>query len=162
MRAVRDVGSTSRSPTTRRRSVAARRHAAEHGADTGEELARVHGLRQVVVRPELEADDAVRLVALRGEHEHRDGALLAEPAEHVETVETRHHHVEDDDVHAALRERGETAPAVGGVGEDDVMGREVRAQQVRELAVVVDEEGADRHRVPGNMALPGSPVEAPG
>jgi hypothetical protein len=48
-----------------------RRLAPQHGVDARHELARVEGLGEVVVRAHLEADDAVHVVALRGEHDDR-------------------------------------------------------------------------------------------
>jgi hypothetical protein len=38
--------------------------------DTGDQLARIEWLRQVVVRAQLETDDAVDVGAVRGEHDH--------------------------------------------------------------------------------------------
>ena len=46
-----------------------RRAAAQDGLEAGQQLARVEWLGQVVVRAQLEADDAIGVVAARGEHQ---------------------------------------------------------------------------------------------
>ena len=55
-----------------------RARAAQHRAQPGQQLARAEGLGHVVVGAELEADHAVGLVALGGEHEDGDAALVAD------------------------------------------------------------------------------------
>src|SRR5581483_3483041 len=52
--------------------------AAQDGADARRELARREGLRDVVVRAELEPDDAIGLLAARGQHDHWQLALRAD------------------------------------------------------------------------------------
>src|SRR6218665_1786852 len=52
-----------------------RRPAAQHRMDAREHLARVEGLAQVVVGPHLQADDAIDILALGGEHDDRRAVI---------------------------------------------------------------------------------------
>ena len=62
------------------------------------ELARGERLRHVVVRPELEPDDPVGLLATCRQHDHRQLGARADPAAELEPVGPGQHHVEDDEV----------------------------------------------------------------
>ena len=50
--------------------------AAEHRLHAQDKLSRAERLGDVVVRPDLETEDAVHLLAARGEHQHREPGLL--------------------------------------------------------------------------------------
>src|SRR3990170_115664 len=50
--------------------------APEHGVHAREQLARIEGLGQVVVGAHLQADDAVDVIALGGEHDDRGARVL--------------------------------------------------------------------------------------
>src|SRR5688572_20210347 len=56
---------------TRRSRRLALRRAPQYRLDASDELARVEGLRQVIVGADFEADDAIDVVALGGEHDDR-------------------------------------------------------------------------------------------
>ena len=68
------------------------------------ELARGEGLGDVVVGAELEAEDAVDLVAARGEHDDRDVRGGAQVLAMSSPDLPGQHHVEDDEVGLDLRE----------------------------------------------------------
>src|SRR6188472_1517159 len=71
----------------------------EERPDAAQELAKGERLGHVVVGAELEAHDLVELVAARREEQHRRlGARRAEAAQHLEPVDARELHVEDDEV----------------------------------------------------------------
>ena len=64
-----------------------------------DELAKCEGLAEIVVRSELEAEDAVELLVFRGEEEDRQLlAACAKTAAELEAVEARHEDVEDGEV----------------------------------------------------------------
>ncbi|MNL31347.1 hypothetical protein D3C87_1531310 [compost metagenome] len=77
--------------------------AAQQGLDAGDQLAEAEGLDQVVVGADLEADDAVDLLALGGEHDDGDVVLLAaQKAADLEAAQLGQHEVQNDQV--GLRE----------------------------------------------------------
>lgn len=61
--------------------------------NAGGEFARVERLAHIVVRTQLQPDDAVDIVRAGREHENRHLRLLAEGAAHFQAVHLRHHHV---------------------------------------------------------------------
>jgi hypothetical protein len=67
------------------------------------QFAHVEGLGQRVVGAELEADNAVDLLAARGEHEHRRGRGLPHPAQDIDAAQARQHPMEDDQIGALMR-----------------------------------------------------------
>ena len=78
--------------------------AAQHRPDPRGHLARAERLDDVVVGAELEADDAVGLLAAGGEHDDRDARALAQRAADVVAGAVGEHHVEEDEVgHARSR-----------------------------------------------------------
>ena len=83
---------------------------AQHDLDARQQLARVERLGQVVVGAHLQADDAVGLVAARGQHDHRDFRLRAQLAAQRQPVVAGQHHVEHDQVEVPARSRHATWP----------------------------------------------------
>ena len=118
--------------------------AAQDRADASHQLARVEGLGEVVVGAELEADDAVHVVAPRREHQHGDPGRGPDGAEHVEAVESGQHHVQHGEVVAAGRQALHGAGAVRLAVEDEALPGEILAEQLAQLGVVVDQQHARR------------------
>ena len=81
---------------------ALRRRPTEDGLHPSDELPRVERLRQVVVGPDLEADDLVHVLVARGQHQDRHVGALADPAADLDPVDVREHQVEDDERDLAL------------------------------------------------------------
>ena len=109
---------------------------------------RSEGLGQVIVRAQLEADDAVHRVALGREHQDRHLAHLAghcanAPAD-LQAVHVRQHQVQDQQLHrhTALRllQQRHTGPGVQPVGDGEARALEVLAHHLREAGVVFDHE----------------------
>src|SRR5262249_2541621 len=71
--------------------------AAENCANTSDELLGAEWLHDVVVRPQVEADDAIALVSASGEHHDRDFAEAPQLAGDVESVAIGKPEVEDDE-----------------------------------------------------------------
>lgn len=66
-------------------------------SDPGGELAETERFCEVVVGTDVQAADAIVHGVARGEHEHRRPAIGgAQPPAHLETVDLREHHVQDD------------------------------------------------------------------
>jgi hypothetical protein len=82
----------------------------QYRVDPGDQLARIEGLGKVVVGAHLQADDAVHLVALGGEHHDRGpvvplgGISPPEAAADREPVLARKHEIEHHQVVALARE----------------------------------------------------------
>ena len=121
-----------------------RARAAQHRADAGEELARHEGLGEVVVGAHLEADDAVHILAARGEHQDRGvgvrPAARAQVAAQGESVLAGHHEVEHDQVDAVGLERGLHLAPVGGGGAAQALLLEVVGEQLADVAIVIDDQ----------------------
>ena len=73
---------------------------AEHGFHPGDQLPRVERLRHVIIGADLQAHDAVDVVAAGREDDDRDVAGLAELLADGQAVHLRHHDVEHDQVRA--------------------------------------------------------------
>jgi hypothetical protein len=87
--------------------------AAQHGPDPGDQLLQAEGLGQVVVAALGEAADLVLARVAGGEEHHRcDIAVGAQPPAHLEAVESRHAHVEDQQVGVVGRDRGQRTGAI--------------------------------------------------
>jgi hypothetical protein len=130
-------------PSSPGRPAGRRGAAAQHGVDARHELARVEGLGQVVVGAHLQADDAVHLVALGGEHD--DGGRAARGAQAPadrEPVLARQHQVEHQQVVALARELPVHRLRVGHRAHLELLLAEVAREQVAQALVVVDHEDA--------------------
>ena len=113
---------------------------AQERTDTAAELADREGLRDVVVRAELEAEHLVELVVTRREHDDRHGALGPQPLAHLEPVQLRQHQVEHDEVEGAFAEPGERLLAVAGGDDAEPVALERVGEELLHGLLVVDEE----------------------
>src|SRR5213593_182235 len=77
----------------------------EDGTGPGHDLARREGLRDVVIGAELQADDAVGLLALGREHDDRRLRLCPDPPKDLQAIDPREHEIQQDEVGSAGRER---------------------------------------------------------
>jgi hypothetical protein len=69
---------------------------AQDRPDPGDQLAGVERLSQIIVRPDLQPDDAIHLIAAGGEHEHGYFALFANSLQGLESIAARKHHIQND------------------------------------------------------------------
>ena len=117
---------------------------AEDRLDAAAELPDGEGLRDVVVGAQLQAEHLVDLLGLGGQHDDGHGAAGADPAADVEAVELGQHHVQHDEVEAAVAQARESLPSVQG--RDHVVA--LLAQRIREQlldrSLIVDEQYARR------------------
>jgi hypothetical protein len=124
--------------------------AAEDGLDAQQQLAHAEWLGDVVVGAELEADDAVDLVAARADHDHGDAAgALAHPqvAADLGAGHVGQHPVEEDEVRrTALAEEAHRGRAVLARPERGVtLALEAVAQGLDQVLLVIDEEDRAGH-----------------
>ena len=150
-------------PRPRRSSRPAARGGAALGArrrrrGPAQELADREGLAEVVVGAELEPQDAVELLVLRGEQEGWGGSLrVRRRVEELETVEPRHEDVEDREVgEGVLEARPRLQPVRERLGPTRPRQRE--RDRAAEALLVVDEgdERGDGRVHAGNLAHPGA------
>ena len=71
---------------------------AQHCAHARDQLFGRKRLGQIIVGPKLQADQLVRLLGARGEHDDRHLALAPQRAGDIQTVETRKAQIQDDQV----------------------------------------------------------------
>ena len=110
------------------------------------ELEHAERLGQVVVGAELEAEDAVELGRLRGQHQdRRRAAARAQRLRHLETVEAGHHQVEDEQVGRPLALPGERRGAVADRVHVVARALQVHHQQVADVGLVFGDEDRRGH-----------------
>ncbi len=132
--------------------------ASQHVAHAREQLARVERLREVIVGADLEADDAVHLVALAGQHNDRHltgGTQLAADGEAV--FSTRQHHIQHHEVHPLHRHQAAQAAAVGHGSDAEAMLLEKLREQAADFPIVIDDDDVstsswDDSQGPGSVA----------
>ncbi len=99
--------------------------APQDGPHAGHELARVERFGQIVVGAQLQADDAVDVLAARRQHQHGGQVLLAQQSQHVEAAEARQHHIEHDQIKMVAAERVQGLIAIVHHRKPEALGRQV-------------------------------------
>ncbi len=123
--------------------------ALEDVAEPQDQLARLEGLRQVVVGADLEAGHPVGGVGAGGQHQDRHLRGLPDGAGIVEAGLARHHHVEHEGVeHEALGLGPRLRGARGRRHPVAVLAQEA-GEEIAQAPVVVDHE--DVRRVVGDL-----------
>jgi hypothetical protein len=101
-------------------------------------------LRQVIIGAHFESDDTVDLVPLSGRHDDRNVRLGAKPSAQRQSVLSRKHQIEQDEVDAAVREHlvhGTTAS--GRTDAKTFLGKRAR-NKLANFAMIVDDKNARR------------------
>ncbi len=88
--------------------------ATERRPDARDELLHLERLLDVVVGTGFESDDDIDGVGAGREHDDRHRRGSADRPAHLEAVETRQHHVEQDEIEGLGREPIQAGLAVGG------------------------------------------------
>ena len=115
--------------------------AAQHRVDARHELARVEGLRQVIVGAHLESDDAVDVFAFRRQHDDRNAlARGAQATADRQAVLARQHEIEHDQMRRVALELPVDVARVGKRGHLEPLLGQVPRKQVPQPHVVVDDE----------------------
>ena len=109
-----------------------------------DELARLEGLRHVVVYTSLEAFDAVLGLRARGEHADRDGRHALEVTREVEPAFARHHEIEDHEVEGEATHGGACGFGIPRRRHAEAAILEIAAEQLPNALVVVDEQHVGR------------------
>ena len=132
-----------------------RRLAAQHRMNARHEFARVERLRQVIVGAHLEADDAIHVFTLRGEHDDRRAVVAAaQAAADRQAVFAREHQVEHEQVETLAHPELVHCGRVFRDVDIETLLAEIAAQQIAQARVVVDDENLggvfrfhDRHLI---------------
>ena len=112
--------------------------AAQHGMNAGQQFARIEGFGQVVVGADFEADDAVNVFALGGQHD--DGCTVIGSAQSPadgQAVFARHHQIQHDQVHGVAQHDAVQRLAVFGKDDVKALLGQIAAQQVADTGIVV-------------------------
>ena len=125
--------------------------------DARDQLAAAERLRQIIVGAHFEADDAVDLVALGGEHDDRNVRFRTQRAAERQPVLAGQHQIEQDQIDAAVGQDLAHGFAVGGRADAEAILRERTRYQFADLAMVIDDEDVRRARHGGiiEQARPG-------
>ena len=109
--------------------------------DAGHQLAWIERLRQVVVRAELQPDDAIDLVAARSQHDDRRRVVgAAQLAADREPVLAGQHQVEHQQVEAFARPQLVHRGGVFREEHVEALLGEIASQQIAKSLIVVDDE----------------------
>ncbi len=149
------VSSTERSPrwtscvsgfsdrsATVERGAAARRPAAQQGAQAGEQLLALERLDEVVVGARVQALDARVDGVARGEHEDRHVVGRAQPAGDLDAVELGQPEVEDHEVGVVGGRLAQRRLAVAGDAHLVAVQAQRALERLGDLVVVLDDEHA--------------------
>ncbi len=120
------------------------RHAAatQDGLDACHQLAGAEGLAHIVVRAQIEADQAVDLLDARRHHDDRHIGERAQLAADVEAVAPGQHQIQQDQVGCIRAHPGHHLQAIGDAMRLEALGLEVIGLERGELGLVLDDEDA--------------------
>ena len=94
----RRQGRGGRRRLARRELLAEQPHPAEQRLHPRQQLAHTEGLGEVIIRAHLQPHHLVNLIGAGGEHQHRDVLLLAQAPAHLEAIQPRQHHIQQNEV----------------------------------------------------------------
>ncbi len=118
--------------------------AAQHRPDPGHQFTVREGFGDIVVGAQFQAEDAVGVVAARGQHQDRNPARCAagraDLAQGLDAVRTRHHHVEDRDGIVAAQRFAHAVVAVVDAGGAKAFLSQVFGKHPDEFDVVVNQQ----------------------
>lgn len=112
--------------------------------DAGYDLVGRKRFLQVVVGPEVEALDAIVVLAARRQHQHGDVAGFTDPAQQFEPVHLREHEIEQHSMPGLLVELREGLDSGVGAGDGESRVCETCGHELAELAVVVHQKKGKR------------------
>ena len=122
--------------------------ASEHGLHPQEQFTRIEGLDHIIVRPQLEAHDAVHVVAARREHDDGDmfgTAVLAQFAAYGQTVQTGKHNIQQDERRTAAARQLQSGCTIGGFQSFISFTLQIEDQQLADICFVIDNENELAH-----------------
>ncbi len=121
------------------------RGTAQHRLDAGDQLAWPERLGHVVVGTHRQTDQGVELLGSGREQDHGNLRGGPQPAQHLDPVGSRHHHVEHDEVRRAVSDRFQCRFAVARLGDVEPFALEVAPNDLPDLVFVIDHENSSCH-----------------
>ncbi len=107
----------------------------------GGQLGRVEGFGDVVLRHFGDRGDLDLLVVHRGQHDHRQVAVLLDVAAELDAVHSRHHDVDDGEVRQTVPLDGVLRLARGVGGENlETFELECHLHRSNDVGIIVDDE----------------------
>jgi len=107
------------------------------GPHTGQHLHGVEGLGDVVIRPHVETQHLVGVLALGRQQDHRHVAGLAQLRHGGQTVHDGHHDVHKDQMHVLPRRYAQRLPPVAGGQHPIALRAEIDLQRGHDVLFVV-------------------------
>ena len=120
-------------------AIDARFGAPQNGLDARRQFARVEGLGEIIVGPELQTDNTVHVFAARGQHQHWHAAGEAKPLQDFKTVQAGQHHVQNDQVITALLGGFERRVTLMNAIYRETLALQEFLEQGAQLSVVIDD-----------------------
>ena len=127
-------------------------------ADPGADLQGLEGLGHIVVRPQVQAQDLVRILAFGGEEDDGGAAALPKGGQGAQPVHHRHHDVQQDEVHFfPVQDLQGLLPVAGG---EDMVVRlgEIDLQRGDDVRVVVTDQDVGHVRSPFSLQPYSTPL----
>ena len=122
--------------------------APQNCANPGNQFAGIEGLRQIIVRPDLQSEDTIDVFAAGGQDQHRNWRLLPDAAQHIKAAHPGEHQVEHYQ-RMLTRERPlKPAGAIMHGFDLETFVAHACREQLAELDVVID----DKHAIHGDLS----------
>ena len=121
--------------------------------DPGDELLHLKGLHHIVVRPHLQALDAVEHLALGRQHDDGHLAGLPDFGAHRPAVHHRQHDVQQDQVRNLLLKLLNGLAAVAGDADVEPLLHQVHVDQITDIAVVFHDQDVAAHGAPSHFDM---------
>ena len=121
--------------------------------DPSDELLHLKGLHHIVVRPHLQALDAVEHLALGRQHDDGYLAGLPDLGANGPAVHHRQHDVQQDQVRHLLLEFLDGLSAVSGDADVKALLHQVHMDQVTDIAVVLHDQDVAAHGAPSQFDM---------
>src|SRR5579863_10389556 len=125
---------------SRQRSRVLHAGTAQQRLDACQQGSGTEGLREVVIRTQLEGPDEIFLLPAHGEHDDGYARVAADRLAHLKSARPGHVDVEDDEVRGFRLERAQCGRTVAGFHDEIPCLSECESDQVAKVAIVVGDQ----------------------
>ena len=115
---------------------------AQNGTNSSKKLAWIKWLGQVVVRPDLQSKYPLDIFSTRGQNQHRNGRLRAQPSQNIQTTHARQHEIEDDKSVFSGESALKPARSVVHGFNREPLGAKALREKSAQLDIITDDENA--------------------